>query len=213
MQLNFYNTSKFYLTLVVIFFTALSSTFKTDIAVSTLPYMAPPVKLTDIAVKQNDKTLQVKWKDYSDNVKEYEIELSTGEKGFTVIGTVPHNENKINYQFDKTMLQEGISYIRIKSIDTSQGGYTYSDVSKATAAKAINNIAVFPNPAKDELFFLDFETYKNCTVQITDSSANIVKNASLIKNAIQLKKLFAGPYSFKIFKDGAVVAKGKFFKG
>jgi hypothetical protein len=212
MQSNFYKSCKFYITLTIYFLTALSSTLKPS-GVAPAGKMLP-VKLIDATISLNGKTLQIKWTDYSADVKGYEIEYSTDEKYFSVIGTVQHVNSEVNYQFDKSPLQSSIGYIRIKSIGNNANEYTYSNSRKLTGntSRAITSIAVFPNPATTELFFLDYEMYKNCAVKIMDSSAAVISSTNLTQNAVLVKKLPAGSYSFQIFKDGGAVAKGKFIK-
>jgi hypothetical protein len=214
MQNSFYHSCKLYVTLTVFLLTTLSSTVKTNTAIVAIAGKMLPVKLIDAAIRQNDKTLQIKWTDYSADVKSYEIEYSTDENNFTVIGTVQHTNNQVNYQFDKILLQNIAACIRIKSIGNIAEEYTYSVIRKLTgnSARAITSIAVFPNPVKTELFFLDYEMYKNCAVKIIDSSAKVISSTNLTQNAVAVKKIPAGSYSFQILKDGVAVAKGKFIK-
>jgi hypothetical protein len=212
MQNNFYKNCKLYITLTIFFLTALSSTLKPSIITPTGKML--PVKLIDAAISLNNKTLQIKWTDYSANVKGYEIEYSTDEKYFTVIGIVSHISNQINYQFDKTLLQNKAACIRIKSIGNNADECIYSAIRKLTGntTRAITSIAVFPSPATTALFFLDYEMYKNCSVKIMDSSAVVVSSIKLTQNAVTIKKIPAGSYSFQILKDGEAVARGKFVK-
>jgi hypothetical protein len=212
MQSNFYKSCKFYITLTIFFITALSSTSKPSIVTPAGKML--PVKLIDAAISLNNKTLEIKWTDYSADVKGYEIEYSTDEKYFSVIGKVQHINSQINYQFDKSPLQSGIGYLRIKSIGNNADEYTYSNIRKLTGntSRAITSIAVFPNPATTELFFLDYEMYKNCAVKIMDSSATVISSTNLTQNTVPVKKLPAGRYNFQILKDGVTVAKGKFIK-
>jgi hypothetical protein len=214
MQNSFYHSCKLYVTLTVFLLTTLSSTVKTNTAIVAIAGKMLPVKLIDAVIRQNDKTLQIKWTDYSADVKSYEIEYSTDEKYFTVIGTVQHTINQVNYQFDKILLQNSTASIRIKSIGNNADEYTYSGIRKLTGniTRAITSIAVFPNPATTELFFLDYEMYKNCAVKIMDSSAAFISSTTLTQNNITVKKIPAGNYNFQIFKDGIAVAKGKFIK-
>jgi hypothetical protein len=211
MQNSFYHSCKLYVTLTIFVLTALSGTVKTNTAITGT---MQPVKLIDAAIRQNDKTLQIKWTDYSAGVKEYAIEYATDETNFTVIGTVQHISNQVNYQFDKSPLQNSGGFIRIKSIGITDAEYTCSTIRRLTGdkARAITSIAVFPNPAATELFFLDYETYKNCAVKIMDSSAVVISSTTLTQNAVAVKKLPAGSYNFHIFKDGIAVAKGRFVK-
>jgi hypothetical protein len=214
MQNSFYHSCKLYVTLTVFILTTLSSTVKTNTAIVAIAGKMLPVKLIDAAIRQNDKTLQVKWTDYSAGVKEYVIEYSTDENNFTVIGTVQHINNQVNYQFDKSPLQNNTGFIRIKSIGNNDAEYTCSTIRRLTGdkARAITHIAVFPNPATTELFFLDYEIYKNCAVKIMDSSAAVISSTNLTQNAVPVKKLPTGSYNFQIFKDGVAVAKGRFIK-
>jgi hypothetical protein len=212
MQNNFYNSCKLYITVTLFLITGLSSTLKPAI-VTPIGKMLP-VKLIDATIRQNDNTLQIKWTDYSADVKGYEVEYSTDEKYFIAIGTVQHINKHVNYQFDKTLLQNSTASIRIKSIGNNADEYTYSTIRKLTGntTRAITSIAVFPNPATTELFFLDYEMYKNCAVKIMDSSATVISSINLAQNNIAVKKIPAGNYNFQIFKEGVAVAKGRFIK-
>jgi hypothetical protein len=212
MQNNFYNSCKLYVTAALFLITGLSSTLKPAIVAPDGKML--PVKLIDATIRHNDKTLQIKWADFSAGVKQYDIEYSTDEKKFTVIGTVQHINNQVNYQFDKSLLQSNAACIRIKSIGNNTDDYTYSAIRKLTGntTRAITSIAVFPNPASTALFFLDYDLYKNCAIKITDSSAAVVSSTKLTQNAVAVKKLAAGSYKFQVFKDGIAVAKGKFVK-
>jgi hypothetical protein len=214
MPFNFYKASKFYFILIAFTLTAMSATVKNNTTVTTRANAILPVKLIDVTIKHNDTTLQVKWQDYAADVKEYEIEHAVNGRDFTVIGKVPHSAGTINYQFEKVVPQYSTACIRIKSISAGNAAFAYSGIIQLSPFKsaALSTIAVFPNPVKEELFFLDFEKYKNCSVKITNTSGTVVKHIALTQNTIRLKKLLTGKYSFQIVKDNAPVARGTFFK-
>lgn len=214
MPLYFYKAGKFYCILIVFIVTAMAATVKNNTAVTPLANAVLPVKLINITIKHNDTTLQVTWQDNAADVKEYEIEHAVNGRDFTVIGKVLHSAGTINYQFKKAVPQYRTACIRIKSISTANAVFAYSGIIQLNPLKpaALSTIAVFPNPVKEELFFLDFETYKNCSVKIINTSGTVVKYLTLTQNTIRLKKLLTGRYSFQIVKDDTPVARGSFFK-
>jgi hypothetical protein len=214
MPLHFYKAGKFYCILIAFTVTAMAATVKNNTAVTPLANAVLPVKLINVTIKHNDTTLQVTWQDNAADVKEYEIEHAVNGRDFTVIGKVPHSTGIINYQFEKAVPQYSRACIRIKSISTASAAFAYSGIIQLNPLKtaALSTIAVFPSPVKEELFFLDFEAYKNCSLKITNASGTVVKQLTLTQNTIRLKKLLTGKYSFQIVKDNAPVARGSFFK-
>jgi hypothetical protein len=214
MPLNFYKASKFYCILIMFTLIVMAATVKSNTTFIPLPSAILPVKLIDVTIKHTDTTLQVKWQDYATDVKEYEIEHAVNGRDFTVLGKIPHSTGTNTYRFEKVIPKYSMACIRIKSISTHDAAFAYSDIIQLPPLKSevLSTIAVFPNPVKEELFFLDFETYKNCSVKIINNSGAVVKHITLTQNTIQLKKLLTGKYRFQIEKDDTPVAKGIFFK-
>lgn len=73
-------------------------------------------------------------------------------------------------------------------------------ISSITSAIVANNLKIWPNPAKDILYFSSSLSLKN--VVIYDSMGNIYRNINLVNNSINISQLQSGLYLLKfIYHD------------
>ena len=118
---------------------------------------ALPVDLISFEAKRIAKTeALLTWKTASElNNKGFEIEKSYDGYKFETIGWVDasKNPNQINEYFfvDEALNPVGqFVYYRFKQLDFD-GGFEYSEVRRLNLSQYINQISVYPNPAKNNL--------------------------------------------------------------
>lgn len=107
-----------------------------------------------IAQKQNNDVL-LKWQTNSEkNTNRFEIQRSTDGINFTTINLKPTagNSSSIkNYAYRDLTPFFGVNYYKIKTFD-NDGTVYYSDIKSVLFDLSNNNeIAIYPNPAKDEI--------------------------------------------------------------
>jgi len=119
-----------------------------------------PVTLTSFnATVINCKT-QLNWKTSAeDNLKNYELEMSTDGINYDLLTTVDAkgvNGKGSNYSYSYTA-KNGTTYYRLKSVDLNSS-YAFSNVAKVTKDCGKVSVNVYPNPAS-ELISIDINNF------------------------------------------------------
>ncbi|HMG81769.1 MAG TPA: zinc-dependent metalloprotease family protein [Ferruginibacter sp.] len=115
-------------------------------------------------VKQGTNTAQLSWTAYEINTSYYNVERSSDDKNFIVVGQVPSTTGNglQQYAYANVTTQNGINYYRIQEVEMDSSSI-YSDTVSITIAPQWK---VFPNPATDKISI-------ECTIDLTNVSAEI----------------------------------------
>jgi len=174
-----------------------------QIPTKVIPCVVLDVKLGEFtATKQNDKTVLLRWITYSESDNNFfVIEHSTDAKNFSSIGKVMSNGNTnlgYSYNFTHQTPASGVNYYRLRMVDIN-GRAGYSAVRRAIFGSNNNDLAVFPNPAKDKAtLMLDAKDGDQLSIKILDASARLVKQQRIaVRNQqaeLRLEGLHRGIY-------------------
>ena len=183
-----------------------------QIPTKVIPCVVLDVKLGEFtATKQNDKTVLLKWNTYTESDNSYfVIEHSKDAKSFSSIGKVVSNGNTNighTYSFTHENPASGVNYYRLRMVDINNRA-GYSVIRRAIFGKNNNDLAVFPNPAKDKAtLMLDAKDGDQLTVRIFDAAGRMIKQQVVsIKNQqadVRLDGIHRGVYAvIAITEDG-----------
>jgi len=112
---------------------------------------AVPVELASFSARVLENTVVLEWSTISEtNNFGFEIQKGFDEKNFNKIGFIAGNDTEsstINYRFNDSKISSGVSYYRLKQIDTD-GSFLYSEILKVekTTPKYYVLNQNFPNP-------------------------------------------------------------------
>ncbi len=156
------------------------------------------ISLRDLTASARGKVNEINWssatEDKGDN---FILERSNDAIRFTTLATVngKGNDSKYNY-IDATPL-EGVSYYRLKMTDAS-GNSKYSNTVSVNRLNATANIAVMPNPVKDNLF-VNLNNNDACTLILTDMFGRTLatQNAENGQAIINMSNYAPGQYLLK----------------
>lgn len=179
--------------------------WKFDLASSVLP-----VSLTSFnGTLQNKKTI-LNWTTANEtNNKGFAIERANDAINFKQIdfvigyGTVTQQKN---YDYTDVQPLSGKNYYRLKQTDLD-GHFTYSAVVEVDNLVGVNNISIYPNPAKD---IINISTIGiNGNFEILDLSGRIIKIGTITNNNtnVDIKALPAATYILKIGNANAIFVK------
>lgn len=106
-----------------------------------------PVNLTSFTVSENNCTASLNWHTTSEvSFSHYAVERSTDGVNFTSVGKVKANGTG-KYQFaDKSDIEAGISFYRLRMVDLN-GTYTFSKTVKLQTTCTNTKLSLYPNPA------------------------------------------------------------------
>ncbi len=182
----------------------------TNTEMTTVVAEVLPLKLLSFTARKQDKTNLLNWATAQEiNVDRFEIERSTIGRDFSKIGVVS-SESAVGsthkYSFtDYSPLTTAHSlYYRLKMVD-KDGQSTYSPIRQININHSTLNIAIFPNPAKDNLQ-MQIESDKKSLLQLhvlsgdgkVLSSKSIVANEGSSLQSIHISSLSKGSYFLKV---------------
>lgn len=168
----------------------------------------------------NDKTIENNWKTVNEvNVSHFNIQRGFNGKDFINIGETKAQNNSSNeYRFDDKIGNWGVGtrkiYYRIESVD-KDGSKTYSEVRSVEWVNKNDDIRIYPNPTKDNIY-IECNTAKE--VEIVDYSGRVVKRVLLNQYPIvvpskqviniNIKDLNRGVFIMKVtLYNGVVISK------
>lgn len=176
---------------VVIPFVAIDNAGKEDPTPGsvTLKYLFTlPLRITSFTGNLKDNTVQLTWiVSNQSNVHSYEIERSFNGVTFDKISSkTPDNTNgatnKIyNFSDDVVSINKNVIYYRIKQLDID-GHYFYTNIISVSLNNTKNNIIIFSNPVKNNLF-ISIASSKNEQVVVnilTSSGQKIISKKLLL---------------------------------
>ncbi|HLX90624.1 MAG TPA: T9SS type A sorting domain-containing protein, partial [Puia sp.] len=141
-------------------------------------------------------------------VLKFVVQKSTDGTNFTDLGQVNASPNTITYQFIDDQLLNGNNYYRLVITD-SDGNIDYSPIRDLIFDQNAFSIAIFPNPVKTGMLYIN--TSVNCNnIEICDVSGRILMSniTSGLVNSVSLAGLSKGIYLAIVTTDnGKKVAK------
>ncbi len=165
-----------------------------------------PVSLVNFSAKKNNKSIDISWTtDIESNMSHYEIQRSADGRNFSTIQSMQsmNSVSRANYTVNDSKPLNGISYYRLKMVDTD-GSANYSRIASVQFATG-NSITVYPtlwkkgsilnisNPNNEKLTAYFFTS----TGQRVGVSTTI--NSSLPANTLNNQK---GTIYYKIINAG-----------
>jgi len=177
-----------------------------------------PVEFVSFEASPSGSDVALQWVTATEiNSSHYVVERSTdGGTSFAPIGNVPAAGNStalLDYTFIDEHPTHGINYYRLHQWDLD-GATSYSSIRnvRLTHDHLDKKVAVFPNPARDVLFFdLSSDNAHPYIVQLIDAHGRLVKEQNAEENShlgrIDLSSLAGGLYFIKIISDKGVLTE------
>lgn len=176
-----------------------------------------PVTLTSFNGIKESNVNRLFWTTSTEiNNKGFELERSADGRTFSAIGFINskaergNSASTLSYSFTDEKPLAGTNYYRLKQVD-NDGKFSYSSVVVLKGEKAFNISAVYPNPAKENIYVAINSTKAGkANIAITDLSGKTVKQipVNLVDgdNNIQvnLNGLASGSYSIRLIMNDEV---------
>lgn len=144
-----------------------------------------PVSITSVKAYQQNAGVFVDWSTQSEiNMQGYEVEKSKNGVSFDKAGSVTAKSGSTNnYSWFDTAPYAGDNYYRIKTIGLN-GEIKYTAVVRVNTGKGKQDITVYPNPVKGNIFNLSFNNLEkgNYTVNIYSLNGQVVTNKVITHN-------------------------------
>jgi hypothetical protein len=165
-----------------------------------------PLKLLNFTGKlEGSDKIALNWQSaQEEGFDKYEIEWCSDGRNWQKISEAPGtNRNAIaEYSYLHTKLS-AVNYYRLKMIDID-GKYTYSLVLRIALA-AEQTIAVYPNPAKDQVT-INVPGGKPAILQLINNNGDIImrKDLSVTATLVDINHVPVGVYTVRIIQDGNI---------
>ena len=192
----------------------LTSAGSSDMYIVKLGQSVLAIKLLSFTGKNNGSINFLEWSTANEtNNDHFDIERSADGIGFEKIATVKgvgNSSSTKRYQFTDNSVLKGISYYRLKQVDTDSK-FFYSDIINLKRTSANTVISLYPNPASNN-FSIDLgAVYKNLLVIITDISGKKISETNHTPSQLINIKMNApaGIYFVKIMSDNKIITAQK----
>jgi hypothetical protein len=157
-----------------------------------------PIHLAGIYAVNKGHTVSIAWEAKTETVGAlFQIERLAGNGTFLPIGKVVANGSNGKYAFVDHFPKAGINQYRLKMVELD-GTYSFSAVVMARVNTVVyNKIAVYPNPAYDNVFIkINGEIEKNATITIYDVYGSKIrtKTVSSVNISENIQQLPPGIY-------------------
>lgn len=136
-----------------------------------------PLTLISFNAINKPTVVTLHWKTENEiNTSSFDIERSSDGVHFNNIGNRPayNSSGTHQYLFDDVQPLNGISYYRLKQIDTDQS-FKYSDIVAVSRTGSENSFTVFPNPVIDIISVVFTASDRQRTLRLVDSKGTLVK--------------------------------------
>ncbi|MCJ8292372.1 MAG: DUF2341 domain-containing protein [Crocinitomicaceae bacterium] len=195
------------------------ATFYTVSAQMTAPDLCSilPIELISFnAVANNNSEVELDWETFSEINNDYfTVERSENThiwEEVTTVGGAGNSSSVLSYTTKDRSPYYGVSYYRLKQTDFS-GQFKYSEVRVVTINSSSSSIAIYPNPAQNEIWIvgdpselIDLTVYnwlgQNVTSDITriknDESSILVNISNLAQGIYTIKTLTAAHKFYKL---------------
>ena len=161
-----------------------------------------PVKFADEKAYEKNNGVQIEWSNLTEkDVAVYSIERSSNGTDYVSISqqlpTSNQNDKAVYQGFDATVPQ-GISYYRIKAVETT-GKIVYSKVLSVNISIAATGLKVYPNPVKGKQVTVSISDLKTgqYTLRIINTSGQDVYKQMINSQGNTLTQLIELPSSIK----------------
>lgn len=153
-----------------------------------------PIELAFFETELKNEKTEIRWKTLSEtNNKHFEIEKSLDAETYQSIGIVNgHGTTKEvnNYAFVDANPSKGVTYYRLKQIDTD-GSFSYSAIS--SVYNEIDQIQFYPNPSDNNIKFE--KLHEGDKISIKNLIGEIVLEESLFSDkTLNVSMLSSGTY-------------------
>ena len=160
-----------------------------------------PIKLSGFSAVRSKQVVSLNWNtEFEVDAKEFIIERAEGTE-FRSVGTININGNsstKKSYSFNDKNENTGTTYYRLKNVDLN-GKFTYSEIKIVKGIGAVNDVTVFPNPARSNSKISVVGVTSNSSIQLLDFSGKVLKNINSINtNSLDLSGVKNGTYLIRI---------------
>ena len=160
-----------------------------------------PVKLSSFTAVRSKQVVSLNWStEFETDAKEFIVERAEGTE-FRSAGTIASNGNSStqkSYSFNDKNENAGNTYYRLKNVDLN-GKFTYSQIRTVKGIGAVNDVTVFPNPARSNSKISVVGVTANSSIQLLDFSGKVLKNInSNTVNLIDLSGVKNGTYLIRI---------------
>ena len=166
------------------------------------PGFAPtPVKLSGFSALRSKQVVALNWNtEFEIDAKEFIVERAEGTE-FRSVGTIKSNGNSStqkSYSFNDKNENTGTTYYRLKNVDLD-GKFTYSQIRTVKGIGVVNDVTVFPNPARSNSKISVVGVTSNSSIQLLDFSGKVLKNINSINtNSLDLTGVKNGTYLIRI---------------
>ena len=160
-----------------------------------------PIKLSGFSAVRSKQVVSLNWNtEFEIDAKEFLIERAEGTE-FRSIGTIASNGNsstKKSYSFNDKNENVGNTYYRLKNVDLN-GKFTYSQIRTVKGYGLVDDVTVFPNPARSNSKISLNGVAANSSIQLIDFSGKVLRNInSTTVNSIDLSGVKNGTYLIRI---------------
>ncbi len=153
--------------------------------VNDTPISALPIELLSFAAAAIDAHVQLNWATASETNNDYfNVERSADAINFTSISKINGAGNStqiLNYSAVDNAPLNGISYYRLKQNDYN-GEFTYSQIEVVYFNNILQEVEIYPNPAKNSDVTLEFNGYQdseNIIIDIFNSQGKKIYQSEL----------------------------------
>lgn len=171
-----------------------------------------PVKLNEFSAIRSKQVVALNWNtEFEIDAKEFIVERAEGTD-FRSIGSINSNGNsnvRKSYSFNDKNENTGTTYYRLKSVDLNNS-FTYSEIRTVKGIGAVNDVTVYPNPARSNSKISVVGVTANSSIQLLDFSGKILKNMnSSTVNSLDLSGVKNGTYLIRIIDKSTNVTVNK----
>ncbi|MBS1915822.1 MAG: T9SS type A sorting domain-containing protein [Bacteroidetes bacterium] len=166
-----------------------------------------PVSFTSFSLVPANNAVQINWSTASEtNNNFFTVQRSQNQTDWTNIATVEGKVNSITnvgYSVVDNNPPEGILYYRIMQTDIN-GKTTYSEIRQTRFTPVFNDVAVFPNPAKD-IVNIQGDNLKNAQISLYNGLGQTIIPVSVLQDnhaTINVSRLTKGIYYIRIQNNG-----------
>lgn len=162
-----------------------------------------PVELLQFEAEPREQKVDLYWSTASETNNDYfTVERSSDGISFNAVGLVDGAGNStalLHYSFTDNDPLQGISYYRLRQTDFN-GQYSFSNI-EAVSFDGVEIIAVYPNPAEDELsFLLSSNDEADVKVEIIDKLGRILHSETRhIDEAVTEHSVNVEPYPAGVY--------------
>lgn len=169
-----------------------------------------PVSLVSFRATANGSSVLLNWEtDNALNFSHFEIEHGTSPSSFSSIGQVGFNPAQSRYQYNHISVTASSNFYRLKMVDID-GSFHYNNVLLVRMGDAINNLSVYPQPARDYLVVnMVVRQPQKATLRLLNAAGTVVKETRVFLNngnnsllIDQLGNLPGGIYLLQGYLDG-----------